>query len=328
MRAARRELLAGLDPALRGSYADVPILLAGETEFREHGGPPDKQVHLLVEDGRALVLLRDGAPPSAMAGMLPALQSQVFARSGGLTLKGALPPDLRDVTIRRIPDLTTDTVRVVPIPPTGPITGVEVHIGPRAQPIDLALHAGELRRVLRWTGLAGDARTLAARFGNLAGLDIVNPTDRARFEAAGEVGKLAPIIDERVRRWLAARNDPEVSNRIEREISHLLAQQEHARRVLSGELPRPTRGYIAAEGLNEHVPPTVTPGAHATTDPVLRARELIAEIQRLTTTDSQGPRRALSEAELECRNLANILYNRLIAERRATAAELGDRADA
>jgi hypothetical protein len=217
-----------------------------------------------------MILLRDGAHPSAVAALLPEVRSRVFASSGGVTVESALPPRLRDTAIRIDTTLPHDEIRVVPIPPQGVITGVEVVVGPGAHPTDVGLHSGEIDRIRRWTGRVGEARATLARLGERIGLQLVTPADRTRFEAAGELRKLGPIIEERIRRFAMA-GDPRTAAAIEAQTLHLLAQQERARRILSGELVAEPRGYIAQEGM-----PVTT-----VTEPAAAAPDAAQEIRRL-----------------------------------------------
>jgi hypothetical protein len=182
-----------------------------------------------------------------VAALLPAVRERVFPGTYGLTVESFLPLQLRDTPVRIDHSLPRQEIRVIPIPATGPITGVEMRVGPGTHPIDVGLHAGEINRVRRWTGRLGDARLALAKFGERLKLKPVTPEDRARFEAAGEVGKLGPIIEERIRRGLAT-SDPTAAAAHHAQVLRLLAQQERARRILTGELVAEPRGYVAQEG--------------------------------------------------------------------------------
>jgi hypothetical protein len=328
VREARRALLAELPPAERGNYADVPIIPASEGDFHRLVGTRGGDAHLVVRDGQAVIVLREGAPPSAVAALLPALRERVISRSAGTTLEGALPPQLREaVPIRRDPSLPTDTVRVVPIPREGgPIRGVEIVVGPAVRPVDIALHLGEVQRIRRWTGRVGEGRLVLASLAETLGVRMETPRDRARFEAAGELRKLGPIIDERIRRLAAAADNPSLAARIEAETLHLLAQQERARRILTGELVAEPRGFVASEGLPEgqvaQLPATSSQGA-ARGDVVLRARELLGEIRQLRQAEAPRLWRELAGHEIVVSNEAAKLYNRLVNERLATPEQLG-----
>jgi hypothetical protein len=272
VREARRALLSGevegqpLSGRERGGFADVPILPLGEAEFRRLGGSGDAA--LVVRDGRAMILLRDGAPPSAVRPLLSELHGRAYANAGGMTLEAALPPRLREaVPVRRGAGLHGDEVRVVLIPPEGgPVQRVELHVGPEVRPVDVALHAGEVDRVRGWIGRVGRARQALAGFGQRLGLDIVTPHERARFEAAGEVRKLGPIIEERMRRYMLA-GDARGRAAIELEIRHLMAQQEAARRILTREVVATPQGYVAAKSTKPKPgappPPPLSPEVRA-----------------------------------------------------------------
>jgi hypothetical protein len=279
-----------------------------------------------VRDGQAIVLLRDGAPASAASAMLPEVRQRVFAASGGTTVESALPRHLRDTRVRVDHKLTTNEVRVVPHPPgDGPITGVEVVIGPDARPVDVALHAHEVARMRRWTGRLGQARMALARYAERVGLRLDTPADRARFEAAGELGKLEPIIDERVRRHAEA-TDPAVAAALELQIQHLLAQQERSRRILSGELPAAPRGYVAAEAppkatAHETTPaPTDDAAAAATRE---RAQALTRRLIGFEASVDTWNRR-IQEAESPIRQAADSVHDILRKRGPETRALIGD----
>jgi hypothetical protein len=314
LRSARRELLADLPPHERGNFADVPILNATDAELRRLVGDAPGDAHLVVRDGQAVVVLREGAPPSSVRPLLGEIRDRVFARSGGLTLEGALPPHLREsVPVRRDPTLQSDTVRVVPIPPDGPIRSLEVVVGPTARPIDVALHVEAIERVRRWTGAVGEVRMAVASVAEHLGVTLDTPADRLRFEAIGELEKLQPIIEERIRRAAEVAGDPQASARVEAEVQNLLAQQERARRILSGELQAEPRGYIAAEGGESAVVTEPAPEAEPPTaaETMRRANELQRRIQEI------GERRAPIEEEVTAaaedqERAANNLYEVLV----------------
>jgi hypothetical protein len=277
VRAARQELLAGLPQAERGRYADVPIRSVSDAEFARLTGNHPADARLLVREGQAVILVREGAPAGAVAPLLPEVRERVFAGTYGMAVEAALPPRLRDTPIRIDPTLPHDEIRVVPIPPHGPITGVEVVVGPHAHPVDVALHAGEVARLRRWTGRVGDARMALARYGERVGLRLETPLDRTRLEAAGELRKLGPLIEERIRRASLAK-DPHARAALEAEALHLLAQQERAHRILTGELVVEPRGYIAAKATK---PPPTEAAETAAAAKALRGAEAVEALNRL-----------------------------------------------
>ncbi len=290
---ARVELLGQLPEHERGRFADVPILSATDAEL-ERLGRPAGDAHLVVADGQAIVIVREGAPPSAVRPLLGEIEQRVFPESGGLTLEGALPPHLREaVPIRRDPSLPQDEVRINLDPPgDGPIRSIEVAVGPNARPVDVALHADALDRIRRWTGRVGEARVALASLGEHLGFEVESPRDRARFEAAAEVRKLGPIIDERIRRVAEIRDDPNALAQLDVEVRHLLAQQEHARRILAGAVPAEPVGYIAARAA-PRVPAEPAAGAprarRATAEPSVAEAARAVETTEAAEPASHGP---------------------------------------
>lgn len=267
VRDARTELLEGLAPVERRQYADLPMRSVGEADFAKltNGAPGDAA--LVVREGRAVLVVREGAALGAVAALLPEVRQRVFPETYGLAVEVALPKGLRDTPIRIDTTLPRDEIRIRPVPATGKITGVEVLVGPGVHPIDVALHAGEVTRIRRWTGRLGDARMSAASLLRRVGLNPVTPEDRVRFEAAGEVGKLESIVNERIRRMLTTR-DPVRANSEALRVTQLMAQHERYRRILTGEIEGVAKGYVAQEGespvsTKPPVKPTVTHAAEA-----------------------------------------------------------------
>jgi hypothetical protein len=295
VREARTELLSGLPAPERGRYADLPIRSVSDAEFARLTDHVPGDAQLMVREGQAVVVVREGAEPGAVAALLPAVQERVFPGTYGMTVEAALPRGLRDTPIRIDVTLPHDEIRVLPIPPTGPITGVEVVVGPGAHPIDVGLHADEITRVRRWTGRLGDARLALARFSEHLGIAPITPENRTRFEAAGELRKLGPLIEERLRRRALA-TDPATAADLERRTRHLLAQHERARRILSGELEVELRGYVAQEG----EPAAATKAAPKPTaaEAIAALSELIPRVPELqaTVVEARGERARVETA--------------------------------
>ena len=291
VRAARQALLSELPPKARGGYASVPIQTLSAAEFRAIAGDAPGGAAVVYRDGQAIVVIREGANPSAVRPLMGELRDRVFAGSGGMTLEAALPERYRESTpIRRDLSLPSDTVRVKPVPAHGPITGVEIIVGPGVRPVDVALHVGEVRRIRGWMGRLGRARQKLASLAGKVGIDMVNPTDRARFEAAGEVRKLGPIIENRIRRMILAADNPARLRKLERDVEHLLAQQERASKILSGEVTAEPRGYVAAEGLHEDGTPTRSKDADETTTRERpEAQPVRPDAQVARRTGGEGP---------------------------------------
>lgn len=360
-REARRALLSGLPPIERGRYAGLPVVTlpeayftrpptgeappAGEArsagEVRPEGtqaaptspaapaspaaGGHDARL-VVGQNGRAVIVLREGASPAAAATLLPEVRLKVLARTGGLTVAGALPASLRDVPAFRHPDLTGDEVRVVPqFTVEGRLTGVELHVGPEAHPADVALHADELRRWRAWTGLLGSARRGIAEISRMAGRDVVtpDPSTRHRFEAAGELVKLEPLARERVRRYavVAAAGDTRAVERLRRQVGHLLAQLEHARRIATGAVHAAPKGYVAmADTLG--APPQ---GEHAVRE-IRRLREAHRSAEEQIAHHERQIAATLDQVELRRKDLETV-FQRLIdkpGNERLAALELDE----
>ncbi len=253
-RAARRELLAGLPPAERGQYAGIPVVAVPAAEFARLPGDPGRAARLVTRDGQAVVALREGAPVTAAAAVLPEMRSRVLPGTGGLTVSAALPPSLRDVPAFVDPALPGDEIQVVPTDGAdGRVAGVELRVAPGADPVQIALHAGEIRRWQGWVGALGRAREALAGVARLAGAEPVTPgrrgtvhgeAERARFEAAGEARKLDPLIQERLRQYAGAADAP-AAGRLRAQVAHMVAQLERARRIATGEVIAQPRGYVA-----------------------------------------------------------------------------------
>ena len=283
VRDARAELLEGLPPLERGQYADLAVRSVGEADFAKLTNQAPGDAALVVRDGRAVLVVREGAAPGAVAALLPQVRQRVFPGTYGLAVEAALPKGLRDTPIRIDTTLPRDEIQVRPVPATGKITGVEVVVGPGVHPIDVALHAGEVTRIRRWMGRLGDARMAAASLLRRVGLNPVTPEDRVRFEAAGEVRKLEPIIDERIRRMLTTR-DPVRADAEALRVMQLMAQHERYRRVLKGEIQGEAKGYVAQEGETPTPAKPVAPTMPKPTlaDAAVALRQLREELPGLT----------------------------------------------
>ena len=62
----RRELLSGLPPAERGRFADATVEIMPDADFRSFTGSSTGDAVTLVENGQARIILREGAPASAL----------------------------------------------------------------------------------------------------------------------------------------------------------------------------------------------------------------------------------------------------------------------
>ena len=253
-REARRSLLSEIPPRERGGVADVPIIHVTGPEFRRFNGGNlgDAMVH--VHNGQAVIIIRDGAPPGAVAAIGPQLRDIVSPGTRGRTVNPAdsLPPRLRsriDIeTVSSDPTFGADEVRAVPQRDRdGNITGVVMQVGPNARAVDIALHVDTVDAMRRYVGLAGEIRRFMNRMGRRIGLDIVDPTELARWEATLEVAKLPRIIDERIQRLSERGLDPRRKALVMEEIANLEAQ--FLAEVARAEPGAATeaRGYVASK---------------------------------------------------------------------------------
>jgi hypothetical protein len=65
-RALRTELLAGVPPRQRGQFADVPIEIMSDADFKAFTRSDSANAVTLVEGGEPRIILRDGAPPGVL----------------------------------------------------------------------------------------------------------------------------------------------------------------------------------------------------------------------------------------------------------------------
>ncbi|MGJ8589614.1 MAG: hypothetical protein ACSHXW_15805 [Yoonia sp.] len=253
-REARRSLLSEIPPRERGGVADVPIIHVTGPEFRRFNGGNlgDAMVH--IHNGQAVIIIRDGAPPGAVAAIGPQLRDIVSPGTRGRTVNPAdsLPPRLRnriDVeTVSSDPTFGADEVRAVPQRDRdGNIIGVALQVGPNARAVDIALHVDTVDAMRRYVGLAGEIRMFMNRMGRRMGMDIVDPSELARWEATLEVAKLPRIIDERILRLSERGLDPRRKALVMEEIANLerqfIAEVARAEPGASGQ----ARGYVAAK---------------------------------------------------------------------------------
>ncbi|RKF14880.1 hypothetical protein D6850_08390 [Roseovarius spongiae] len=291
-REARRSLLSEIPPRERGAVADVPIIHVNDLQFRTYnkGNFGDAFVH--VQNGQAVIIIRDGAPASAVAAIGPDLRDIVAPGTRGRTVYPAesLPPRLRDrveVDVVNDPAFGADEVRAVPQRDRdGNIVGVALQVGPNARAIDIQLHVGTLDAMRRYAGLAGRVRMFMNRIGRRLGMDIVDPAQLARWEASLEVAKLPAIIDERMTRLSEHGLDPRRRALVMEEIANLERQflQEVARAEPGAAAE--ARGYVAAKAQgdadaatrpaeeSETAPPDLTPAQRTT-----HLRDLIQRIR-------------------------------------------------
>jgi hypothetical protein len=283
-RAARSELLSTMPPAVRGTLADVPILHVGEAQFRALNGGNFGDATVVVREGQAFVIVRNGAPPVAVRGLASDLQGIVAPHSGGRTVNPAdsLPPRLRNrVDIEPVsdPSLGDAGVRAVPrYDGDGHVVGVTLQVGPNATSAMIQRHIGTVDAMRRYAGLAGRARLLLGDMAQALGFDVVNPRERTRGQwyAALEIAKLPAIIEARMLDLGSGGLDPRRRGIIEADVESLHRQISEARARYELGPEGPTADGVAASSSRRKRPAEVS-DASAAASAANRARaEVIA----------------------------------------------------
>ncbi|MGH7559693.1 MAG: DNA/RNA non-specific endonuclease [Gemmatimonadales bacterium] len=167
--------------------------------------------------------------------------------SGGTgALKRELPDDLKSLPVQVDEALDGRTVRVVyDTDAGGAVTNVRIAAGKAATAGDIALHAGVVRYLQRYQGLAGRARAVLDRLTSLIRRRNPPPGSLA-FEAVGEIEKLPRIIESRLQELRRADLDPSVVDDLAHEVEYLESQLRQYQRSLESWDLSPGRGYIAA----------------------------------------------------------------------------------
>ncbi|WP_157217421.1 hypothetical protein [Flavisphingomonas formosensis] len=279
-RAARKALFDALPPKERAGFADVEIVRVSEAEFKALNKGQTGDAMIFKKDGQTAIVIREGGQPSALRDLAPQVRQEIAPSSGGRTANAAeaLPERLQNrvpIDVVNDPGLGRDGVRVVPMDPDGTIHGVRLEIGPEATAQQIREHVATIDGVRKFEGLIGRSRQAAIDVANALGADIISPRDRGRWEAAGEVKKLGPMIEDRVKQ-LAVETDPRRARALVDEINGLgrQFQEEHARLALGSAAE--AKGYIAAKGTKKP-----RKGTAAVEDPkAARARKRAQKLQK------------------------------------------------
>jgi len=279
-REARRALLSEVPPAERGAIADVPIMHVDEGQFRTLNGGNYGDVLVHVHEGQTVIIVRDGAPPTALRGLAAEVRAVVAPGTGGRTVNpvDSLPPRLRNrvgVEVVRDPGFGLDEVRAVPHrDQQGNITGVTLQVGPNARAADIRNHVDTVDAMRRYVGAAGRARLLLNDLGRSMGIDLVSPRERGRWEASLEVAKLPRIIEERIARLSEHGLDPRRRAQVMDEIASLEAQLASERQRLALGAEAQERGHVAARSKRG----TAVPEDPAAVRERQRAQDLLIEL--------------------------------------------------
>ena len=247
--AVRKQLESTLPEDARGLAREVPVTEVSRAEMARLTGNPMADAAVVVRDGQVHVVVREGAPATAVHEHVGRLVELVEPGTAGRAKAPelSLPSDLRNrVEVRANPELQGGTVRVHYESSGGLITSVWVEVGPRARAVDIHMHVQTVRSMRQLQGMSGRVRRLLDRMGQWLGRNPrAGPGSRA-WEAQLELEKLPRIIEERAQALRLA-TDPEERVRIAFEVESLRLQvEEHARAVRSME-QEPSRGYVAAK---------------------------------------------------------------------------------
>ncbi len=244
--------LSDAAPDGRGKdLADVPVSVLSDVEFARATGKLSGDSAVIVRDGQAHVVVRQGADPASIRQQAAHLADITAPGTAGRVNNPAeaLPSDLKGrVNVDVNPDLPARSVQVHYESHNGVIIGVWVEVGPGARAVDIQMHANTVRSMRRLQGISGRIRNLINRMRRWANLNPAPPPGTRAFEARLEMEKLPDIIAERAN---ALRNatSPEEQIRLMAEVENLRAQMEHHSRFVNAVEAEPGVGYVAADDL-------------------------------------------------------------------------------
>ena len=251
-REARKALLDKLPANERAGMSDVPIVHLSDAQFKALAAGRGGDAFIHTYDGQAAVVVREGAPPSAIGELAGKLRETVAPGTAGRTVSpnDSLPSHLRNrITFEptKNPDFAADGVSAKPVfHPDGHIIGITVEIGPNARAVDIQKHVGTIEAMHKYMGLLGEARIAANKAANRLGIDTNSPLVRGRWEASLEVAKLPAIIEERISRLGKEGLDPRRQAEVLEQIETLQRQLETEKARLALGAAAEARGYVAA----------------------------------------------------------------------------------
>ena len=249
--AYREQLNDAVPEGRRGEFGDLPVTVLSGPEFARATGQLSGDARIVMRDGQAHLLVREGASPASVRAEAGRLADMTAAGTGGRARSpvDALPSDLRGrMHIEVDENLPPRSVEVHYESHNGVIVGVWVQVGPGARAADIHLHAGVMRSMRRLQGLSGQVHQLLNRMRLWAGMNAAPMPGTRAFEARLEMDKLPAIINERAAALRSAAT-PEEQLRLFMEVENLRQQmQEHSRFVNAIEA-EPGLGYVAAQDL-------------------------------------------------------------------------------
>jgi hypothetical protein len=250
-REMRREFLADLPPAERRALAGLPIDRVDDAAFDKLTSGSKESSAVVVVDGRARVILREGADASALraegARLARRMQAHLVAPGDAIEqLRAGLGKDLADTPLEVDPEFKDNTVRVEYTLKNGLPTDIRIVAGLGARAIDIALHQGTVRRMQSYSGIAGRVRMLLERIQAFITRHGVPPVGSRAWEAKLELEKLPKVIEERLQQ-LQGGLDPAMRLIVDDEIRMLRDQMDFYRDALVVFEKEPGLGYVAAQ---------------------------------------------------------------------------------
>jgi hypothetical protein len=168
-RALRAELLSGLPPAQRGAFADVPIEVVSDADFKALTRSDSGNAVTLIRNGEPVIVLRDGAPPGVL-------------REEGIHLGQLADPDLGPL-VRRLNESRLGRWDDLPLAEKLELYAIKVELEIDAQRKLIAGLEADIRRAPPGADTSGLRAQKAVAEGSLSALE----------KRAGEVAGLGPL---------------------------------------------------------------------------------------------------------------------------------------
>lgn len=249
--AYREQLNAAAPEGRQGDFGDVPISILSPAEFFRLTGKTSGDTAVIVRDGQAHLLVREGASPASVRTEAAHLADITAAGTGGRVHDphAALPSDLRGrINVYVDENMPPRSVEVHYESHNGVITGVWVQIGPGARAVDIHLHTNVMRSMHRLQGISGQVHQLLNRMRRWVGMNAAPMPGTRAFEARLELDKLPAIISERAAALRKA-GTPEEQFRLMMEVENLSNQLEYHQGFINAIEAEPGIGYVAAKDL-------------------------------------------------------------------------------
>lgn len=168
-RALRGELLSGLPPAQRGAFADVPIEVMSDADFKALTRSDSGNAVTMIRNGEPVIVLRDGAPPGVL-------------REEGIHLSQLADPDLGPL-VRRLDESRLGRWDDLPLAEKLELYAIKVELEIDAQRKLIAGLEADIRRAPPRADTSGLQTQKVVAEGSLSALE----------KRAGEVAGLGPL---------------------------------------------------------------------------------------------------------------------------------------